>query len=362
MPSTEASIFYVVDDTDPLVKAYRKIFPRLFSDLSEAPEGLEEHFRYPEDLFLVQTSMWGRYRLGQSLGFYNSSGRWDVAQDPGDVIGQVAQESVQDEQGNVIALRDKRIPPQYLLMRLPDDTEESFLMFRPFVPFSDDDTRQDLAGFMVAHSDPGRYGEIEVFEVISGGLRVDGPAQFNSRINTEADISREISLLNQQGSRVRPGNLLLFPIGDSLLYVRPLFIEATQSDTPIPVLERVIVGFGNSVAMRDNFEEALQAVLEAEGASVPDPVASDDGEPATTPTTEPPTTEVPPTTLPPPEGSVSDLLQRALDAFAEADAALRDGDLAGYEDALQRAETLIRQAEQLSEDTTTGTTAPSSDA
>ena len=175
--------FYVVDDADPIAKSYQLQFPNLFSEETPSTE-LTEHFRYPEDLFRMQTEMWGRYRITEASEFYDAAGAWSVAQDPGNSIGQTAVESVIDASGNIISSSEVRIAPQYLLMRLPGDEDESFVIFRPFVPFSDDDSRKNLEGFMVVHNDPERYGEIEVYEIRSS-TPVDGPALFNSNIQTE---------------------------------------------------------------------------------------------------------------------------------------------------------------------------------
>ena len=144
-------------------------------------------------------------------------------------------------------------------MRLPGDDDESFVIFRPFVPFSDDDSRKNLEGFMVVHNDPDRYGQIEVYEIRSS-TPVDGPALFNSNIQTEEEISERVTLLNQNGSTVVPGNLLLIPVGNSLLYVRPLYIEATGT-TAVPELQLVIVGVGPEVVIADSFESALARAI-----------------------------------------------------------------------------------------------------
>ena len=242
--------FYVVDDADPIAKSYQLQFPNLFSEETPSTE-LTEHFRYPEDLFRMQTEMWGRYRITEASEFYDAAGAWSVAQDPGNSIGQTAVESVIDASGNIISSSEVRIAPQYLLMRLPGDEDESFVIFRPFVPFSDDDSRKNLEGFMVVHNDPERYGEIEVYEIRSS-TPVDGPALFNSNIQTEEEISERVTLLNQNGSTVVPGNLLLIPVENSLLYVRPLYIEATGT-TAVPELQLVIVGVGPEVKIADSF-------------------------------------------------------------------------------------------------------------
>ena len=349
--------FYVVDRSDPIVQSYVRQFPALFSEESP-PRELQEHFRYPEDLFRVQTDAWGRYRLNDPSEFYDAAGAWAVAQDPGDSIGQTTVETVRDETtGQVIATVEARISPQYLLFRLPGDDAASFVIFRPFVPYSEDDSRKNLEGFMVVHNDPDRYGQIEVFEIRSD-QPIDGPALFNSNIQTEEEISERLTLLNQNGSVVRPGNLLLIPVENSLLYVRPLFIAAT-GPTAVPELQLVIAGIGSNVVISETFEGALEkaigtgidlangtistagtAAADDESTAAPDDTADD----------EPATTDDSGTD----SNSVSDLLERAASAFTRADTALRDGDLAAYQEAVDEAERLIARAARLLEQAATG--------
>ncbi len=338
--------FYVVDDADPIAKSYQLQFPNLFSEETPSTE-LTEHFRYPEDLFRMQTEMWGRYRITEASEFYDAAGAWSVAQDPGNSIGQTAVESVIDASGNIISSSEVRIAPQYLLMRLPGDEDESFVIFRPFVPFSDDDSRKNLEGFMVVHNDPERYGEIEVYEIRSS-TPVDGPALFNSNIQTEEEISERVTLLNQNGSTVVPGNLLLIPVENSLLYVRPLYIEATGT-TAVPELQLVIVGVGPEVKIADSFEAALAAAIPGLQADVgsgpisasPDPESSSEDDSSSGAPAEPDDLDSPD------ELSIEELLAKSREAFDRADAALRAGDLAGYQRWVESAAGYIAKAQRL---------------
>ena len=338
--------FYVVDDADPIAKSYQLQFPNLFSEETPSTE-LTEHFRYPEDLFRMQTEMWGRYRITEASEFYDAAGAWSVAQDPGNSIGQTAVESVIDASGNIISSSEVRIAPQYLLMRLPGDEDESFAIFRPFVPFSDDDSRKNLEGFMVVHNDPERYGEIEVYEIRSS-TPVDGPALFNSNIQTEEEISERVTLLNQNGSTVVPGNLLLIPVENSLLYVRPLYIEATGT-TAVPELQLVIVGVGPEVKIADSFEAALAAAIPGLQADVgsgpisasPDPESSSEDDSSSGAPAEPDDLDSPD------ELSIEELLAKSREAFDRADAALRAGDLAGYQRWVESAAGYIAKAQRL---------------
>ncbi len=346
-----APTFYIVDDDDPLAQSYRQQFPQLFSD-TPPPLEIAKHFRYPEDLFRIQTDMWGRYRISDPAEFYDAAGAWSIAQDPGNSIGLTAVESVIDAAGNVISSSEVRVAPQYLLMRLPGAEDESFVLFRPFVPFSDDDSRKNLKGFMVVHNDPGRYGEIEVYEIRSS-TPVDGPALFNSNIQTEEEISERLTLLNQNGSTVVPGNLLLIPVGNSLLYVRPLFIEATGT-TAVPELQLVIVGVGPEVVIADSFESALAKAIPglnidlksglveqdpsfASGDQDDDSDRSDADSESGDPEADDESGDV----------SIEELLALSRAAFERADAALRTGDLAGYQQWVDTAAGYIAKAQEL---------------
>ena len=292
--------------------------------------------------------MWGRYRINEASEFYDAAGAWAIAQDPGNSIGLTAIEAVFDATGNIVSRSEARISPQYLLLRLPGEDDESFVIFRPFVPFSDDDSRKNLEGFMVVHNDPERYGEIEVFEIRSS-TPVDGPALFNSNIQTEEEISQRVTLLNQNGSTVVPGNLLLIPVEDSLLYVRPLFIEATGT-TAVPELQFVIVGVGPDVVIANSFEEALELIIPDLDIDLKGGVAKSTKSGGETDTEKDSSTLSLPKDNKPSSPSnnldVNELLAAANNSFAEASSALRSGDLAGYQNAIEEAAEYIQLASQ----------------
>ncbi|MEM9712806.1 MAG: UPF0182 family protein [Actinomycetota bacterium] len=367
-------VLYVVDPDDPLIQAYQDIFPDLFAEGPPSAE-LEAQFRYPEDLFRVQTNMWGRYRIDVASEFYVQTGAWDVAQDPGNQLGQRSVVTEVDEETGLARDVDARIAPQYLQMTLPGRESAEFVLFRPFSPFSEAGNRPQLTGFMTAGSDPGSYGELIVYE-IAGSAAPDNPAQFASESATTPEISRVFSLLEGDGSEIVAGNLLLVPVENSLLYVRPIYLQA-QGATPLPQLEQVIVGFEDRVVMRDTFEQALTAAVSGQavvdetdlpdddGADVaePEPDEADPEPDEADPEPGPPTTEAPDTTTAPVEGTVEELLQQAAAAFAEADEALRAGDLATYQELVDQAQELVDQAlDQSGNDppptTTTTTTEP----
>jgi uncharacterized membrane protein (UPF0182 family) len=363
--------FYVVDDTDPLAKAYTKQFPGVFEPRSALPEGLEEHFRYPEDLFRVQTSMWGRYHVENPSDFYQESDSWNVAQDPS-----------ADSTG--AASSSPRIAPFYGLTQLPTEEggalgERQFVLMRPFVPVSGGTSENRLlVSFMTASSDPGNYGKLTVFRLRTPRLP-PGPSQVQSEIETNPAISSARTLLGQQGSRVQFGNQVLLPVGRSMIYVTPMYVESEAQDQA-PTLRRVIVsradGQGeSSSAIGNTLEEALEGLVGDApdlGQIVDDNLNPTDLPPETGTTTtttpgETTTTTAEPsdsTSVPAPaaEETVETLLAKADAAFAAADAALQDGDLATYQAKVEEARQYVAQANLLATGTVpttpTATTVP----
>ncbi len=323
--------FYRVDPDDPISAAYAKAFPELFAGPEEISDELRAHFRYPEDLFRVQTNMWGRYHIGDPTEFYSQSDRWHIAQDPGTALPTPAAPAPPGGLPASVPTQG-RMDPYYLLMRLPDAPSLEFLMLQPFVPFSQDDTRRELSAFMVAKGDPAGYGQLEVF-VMPRDRQVDGPAIVNARINQEPEVSQLITLLSRAGSEVRLGNLVIIPVEQSLVYVRPLYVQATGANA-VPELKKVIVTFGDRIAIHDTFQDALVAVFGAAPETLeerPDGAGTDG------------------TPMPPP-GAVSSEARRLLDeaarAFTEADAALRAGDPIEYARKVQEGRRLFDQARQ----------------
>lgn len=220
----------------------------------------------------------------------------------------------------MVSTRERRIDLDHLQMRLPDRENEEFLILRSFVPVSDNGESKQLTSFMVGLSDPEDYGQLHVYEMPN--LEVDGPAIVNANMLQSEEISQLISLLNQQGSSVKLGSLLLIPIEESLLYVRPLYVVA-QGDTPVPQLKNVIVAFGNQVEMRSTLKGALEAIF----GEAPDTLEEDpggyNGEDPSGETPEEPTGTA--------EEQIAALLVQAEDLFAEADQALAEGDLGTYQ-------------------------------
>jgi hypothetical protein len=296
--------YYITDQEDPIVAAWDSAFPELFTPVSEADPELLEHFRYPENLFQIQASQFTNYHVTDPQVFYGKQDFWALPVDP-TISGETDQ----------FLMR-----PYYVLMRLPGEAEETFSLILPFTPVE----RQNMVAWMAAKSDPGdEYGKIVSFEFPSG-LNVDGPTQVFSRINQDARFSAERTLLGQGGSDIVFGDFLVIPVGDSLLYVQPVYVESTQANA-IPELKRVVVVNGAEIGIGDTLRDALAD-------SIGEAVPPEDGE-------EPPSGTV--------EEQVQALLDEAAVHFAAADEALRNGDLATYQAEIAAAEAATTEAQAL---------------
>jgi uncharacterized protein len=362
------TFFDMTDPThpDPVLEAWRSAFPKLFTPKSEMPTGLPAHLRYPEDLFKVQTTMYGRYHITDVNAFYANNDAWNVSQDPG--VGKADLKALQTVQttpnGQPIAgtAQRARQDPYYLVTRTPDEPGEEFQILQPFVPQSSDDKQQNLTAFMVAHSDPSNFGQLEVFRM-PDGILVNGPAQVDSFIQQNTTVSEDISLLNTNNSEADFGNVLTIPIKDSLLYFRPLYIKSTRTENSIPQFKKAILVYGSKVAYADTLQAALQQLFPGIA-----PLTQEQSAPPTTPTS--------PTTPIISGGNLSTaaaLLAQAQADFAAADAALKSGDLATYQAKVNAAKAENAQAlaelqasssssPPPSSTTTTTTTTPSSSA
>lgn len=330
--------FYIVDPDDRIVQAYAKAFPKLFTPFSAMDPEMVEHLRYAEDIFRVQTNMYGRYHITEPDEFYRGTDAWNVSQDPGSGNPSAPAQEVQvlDAEGNLVRRKTKRMDPTYLLLRLPGDSRESFLILRPFVAASQADKQQNLTAFMTAKSDPGSYGTLEVFEM-PRGRQVDGPALVDARIKANTQITSEITLLNQQGSQALQGNLVVLPIENSIVYVRPLYVQSQNN--PVPELKRVIVVFGERAEMGTTLQQALTKIFGSAPATLE---RGPQGAPAT------PTPPPGPGAGPAPSADVQALLGQAQTAYDAAQEALRRGDLAEYQRRINEVGDLVRRANEAS--------------
>lgn len=334
---TGAMTFYVIDPHDPIIQAYEHAFPRLFTPASAMPAALAAHLRYPTDLFTVQAAMYGRYHITGASGFYNAGDAWTLSQDPGTgPISNVVSTGPTNLQGQPIApAQSKRMDPIYQVVQLPGDSSLSFNLMEPYVAVSQDDTQQNLTGFLVARSDAQNFGDgaLQVYET-PRGQQFNGPALVDAQIQQNSKISSAISLIDQHGSTVLLGTVLLIPINNALLYIRPLYVQSAQN--PVPQLQQVIVVYGNQSAMEKTLAGALADVL---GASVPGLASTTPG-----PSPTPSTGAHQPSQSPSP--AVTSLIIQANAHLAQGQADLRHGDLGGYQSEVNKAQQLLSQAQQ----------------
>ncbi|HZP27998.1 MAG TPA: UPF0182 family protein, partial [Acidimicrobiia bacterium] len=234
--------FYVVDSKDPIIRSYREAFPDLFTSFSKMPAALKAHLRYPEDLFKLQSDVFSTYHVTNPRRFYNGNERWFRSPDPNaavslDTTGTTTQRGTQ--RAPQITATTKRQDPFYLYIHLPGDTQNSFLILQPFVPVSKDNQRTNLSSFMTAKSDPNDYGKLEAF-VMPQGSNVFGPVQVANQIQSDQTISAQFTLLGQAGSQIKRGQIQLIPVGTSIVYVQPIYVQQSTSQG-YPRLSFVVV-------------------------------------------------------------------------------------------------------------------------
>ncbi|MBI2217674.1 MAG: UPF0182 family protein [Candidatus Rokubacteria bacterium] len=244
--------FYVADPADPLIRTTARIFPGLLRPLDVMPADLRAHIRYPEGLFRIQAGMYAVYHMRDTQVFYNKEDLWSIPIRP--VDGQ-----------------ERAMEPYYLILRLPGEPKEEFVLLIPFTPSKKD----NLAAWLAARSDPPNYGKLVVYNFPKQKL-VYGPRQIEARIDQDSFISQQLSLWSQRGSQVIRGNLLVIPIERSLVYVEPLYIAAEKGR--LPELKRVIVAFGDRIAMEETLDGAMARVFG--GQPPPAPAAVAPGRPA----------------------------------------------------------------------------------
>ncbi len=324
-------VFYMIDEKDPIVKTYARIFPDLFKPFKEMPAELKEHIRYPKDLFEIQMETYTKYHMQDVQVFYNQEDLWQI---PDEVYGESRQ----------------KMEPYYIIIKLPDEQKEEFFLMTPFTPSKKD----NMIGWLAARCDLPNYGNLMVYKLPKEKL-VYGPMQIEARVDQQTEISRELSLWGQRGSRVIRGNLLAIPVGDTFIYVEPVYLEAIQEESQrsptgtlkpgrgaksqragarerpqqqearaasLPELKRVIVAFGNRLIMRENLDKALSSILDVE--ITPKQPAS--------------------LVIPQRKGEgLSTLGATALDHYNKANAYLRHGDWTGYGRELKNLEKILKE-------------------
>ena len=289
------TVFYLIDPKDPIAATVGKAFPGLFRPLGEMPEDLRSRLRYPEGIFSIQAAVLSTYHMTNPAVFYNKEDQWDLP-----VIDDLAGQPV-------------RMQPYYTIMRLPGEAGAEFIQMLPFTPRQKD----NLAAWMVARSDGEHYGKLAVFQFPKQKV-VFGPRQVVARINQDQVISPQITLWNQQGSQVIQGTLLVIPIQESLIYIRPLYLRGTGGR--IPELKRVIVAHQNQIVMEETLEASLERLF-----------PSDRGQPRQA--AEP---AAPGAAREAVNGPVADLAVPAHEHYQRAMKAQREGDWALYGEEIRR--------------------------
>jgi len=274
--------YYVADDTDPLINTYRKIFPQLFTSIENMPEDLKSHIRYPQVLFDIQTQIYRIYHMEDPVVFYNKEDEWNIAHEFYDVEEQISESS-------------------YLVMRLPDEEEEEFVLTISYTPKD----KKNMTALLVGRNDGEHYGELIVYKMPKG-KNIYGPMQIENKIDSDAYISKELTLWSQRGSKVIRGNVLTIPINGSLIYVEPIYLQASDENS-LPEVKRVIVGYGDRIVMEPTFEAALERLFGEMDLAEPGPQP-----------------------IPDDEEDTNTLILRAKETFDKAQEAQRAGDWAGY--------------------------------
>jgi hypothetical protein len=273
--------FYIADPSDAIIKTYAKAFPELFKPLEEMPPELRMHLRYPADYFLIQANKYATYHMLDPRVFYNREDVWNIPEElyEGDRV---------------------KMEPYYLITKLPGEEKAEFILMLPFTPRN----KNNLVAWLAARSDGEHYGERIVY-IFPKEKLIYGPMQIEARIDQNPEISQYFTLWDQAGTRVIRGNLLIIPIRESLLYVEPVFLRAEQRDS-LPELKRVIVAFGEKIAM----EETLDAAIEKVFGRAPE--------------------EAEEVALPPTIGGREEIIRQLFQHYSAAREALRNEDLVGF--------------------------------
>jgi uncharacterized protein len=300
--------FFVSDPKDPVIQAYCKIYPGVFQAMDKMPADLRRHIRYPEDLFTIQANIYATYHMTDPQVFYNKEDLWRIPTAPTAAEG------------------DTPLEPYYTIMKLSGaGDQEEFILMSPFAPAR----RENMISWMAARCDEPNYGKLVVYNFPKQRL-VYGPSQIVSRINQDARISQQLSLWDRSGSKVLRGSLLVIPVQNSILYIQPLYLASSQEGS-LPELKRIIVAYGNNIAMEETLDLSLGRIfggapLET-AASTPSPQPSQRRE----------------------ERSLKALIDEASAHYERAQGALRQGNWQGYGEELKRLEEVLKQLKEKAE-------------
>ncbi len=337
--------FYAMDN-DPILRTYEAAFPHMFTPKAKMPSALRAHLRYPEDIFAGQAAMLGRYHITNPSAFYNAGNAWNVsptvgAGPPGQAL---AVTQTTNAQGLPVLGPLQPMSPLYQVLQQPGQTTQSLTLTDAFVPTTQGNQgtagNQNLTAFLMANSDPAHYGELTLYE--TQDQPVLGPAQANSEIQSNSKVSSQITLLDQHGSQVLLGNILMIPIDQSMLYVRPLYVTSTSNT--LPALKFVIAVFGQHVGLESSLQAALSDVLQVPignsgGATGGSGAANANGAIGSAAVAQ-----------------AQAALKSAATFYAQAQADLKNGDLAGFQQNIMASQAQVQQAQQLLGQATTATT------
>jgi hypothetical protein len=335
--------FYDVDPSDPILNAYAAAFPHMFTPISKMSPALRAHLRYPEDIFSIQSAIYGRYHLTNPGQFYAASGAWQLSPTAG--AGPKSQallaQNTYNAQGELVSTTPARMAPQYQVYAPPGSNTQELTISDGFVPASTSNSASasqnlNLRAFMVGGSDPSNYGRLTVYQTPQG---TPGPANADLEISANQAVSKDISLLDTNGSVVLLGETLMVPIGDSMVYLRPLYVAATTK--PQPQLQYVVAVLGKGVFIESSLSAVLQDVFQTTIASQSPGVGSGNGTGTGTGTV--------PT-------SVSQDLAQAQTDYTNAQAALQAGNLGQYQTDIAAMQQEIAAAQGVLGTTTTTTT------
>jgi uncharacterized membrane protein (UPF0182 family) len=319
--------FYIFDPGDPIVNAWAETHPDLFRDASQMPEGIENHLRYPQDLFRVQSQIYLRYHVTQESQLFSGNDDWSFPGDPSQPI-RAGLDQLHGEVRPSATPFELQLMPYYLLTELPGEEQLSYLLLQPFNPRA----RRNMVAFLVADSTPGSYGRLIDFRMPEGEL-VDGAEQAGQRIEQDAEIAQQLSLWRGEGSDVIKGDLLIVPIEDSVVYLQPIFLE--EEGGAFPEFRRVAVVYSDRVEWADSLDGALSLVFGTPEGDVGEGEPEGDGDGGEEPSDAPDDI-----------ATLEELIEEAESAFAEADAALRSGDLAAYQEAVEEAQRILEEIAQ----------------
>jgi uncharacterized protein len=309
---------FVADGADPVIRTYQRIFPGIFRELSEMPEDLRGHIRYPSDLYRVQMRLYSIYHMDDPEEFYHREDQWQIPTMPA-------------------ANRDREVPfMRRIIMRLPGETNEEFIYMTPFTPRQKD----NLTAWVVVRNDGEHYGRFVEYRFPRQSL-VYGPQQVVGRINQDTEISRQLTLWDQRGSSVIRGELMVIPIEESLIYVQPIFLRAEGGR--IPEMRRVVVAYENRVVMEETLEQGLARIFGGSVARRPAtaPAAGVPPEPGTEPEAPAPVAASAPAAAP--TGAAGELAGRARQHYDRALEAQRAGDWTRYGEEIRRLGEVLQQ-------------------